>query len=37
MEIAVQKTLTLLIVRLAFISYIPWKRPEGDGQGRANL
>ena len=29
MEIAVQKTLTLLVVRLAYISYAPWKSPEG--------
>lgn len=29
MEISVQKTLTLLFVRLAYISYVPWKTPEG--------
>ena len=28
MEISVQRTLTLLFVRLAYISYVPWKRPE---------
>ncbi|MGF9763907.1 hypothetical protein AAII07_53220 [Microvirga sp. 0TCS3.31] len=28
MEISVQKTLTLLFIRLAYISYVPWKRPE---------
>jgi hypothetical protein len=29
MEISVQKTLTLLLIRLAYISYVPWKTPEG--------
>ncbi|WP_201839089.1 hypothetical protein [Microvirga zambiensis] len=29
MEISVQRTLTLLFVRLAYISYAPWKTPEG--------
>jgi hypothetical protein len=29
MEISVQKTLTLLFIRLAYISYAPWKTPEG--------
>jgi hypothetical protein len=29
MEISVQRTLTLLFVRLAYISYLPWKTPEG--------
>jgi hypothetical protein len=29
MEISVQKTLTLLFIRLAYISYAPWKSPEG--------
>jgi hypothetical protein len=29
MEISVQKTLTLLFIRLAYISYAPWKMPEG--------
>ncbi|MBD2749841.1 hypothetical protein IC232_24485 [Microvirga sp. BT688] len=29
MEISVQKTLTLLFIRLAYISYVPWKTPEG--------
>jgi hypothetical protein len=29
MEISVQRTLMLLFVRLAYISYIPWKTPEG--------
>ena len=28
MEISVQRTLTLLFVRLAYISYMPWKTPE---------
>jgi hypothetical protein len=28
MEISVQQTLTLLFIRLAYISYVPWKRPE---------
>jgi hypothetical protein len=27
MEISVQRTLTLLVIRLAYISYIPWKTP----------
>ena len=29
MEISVQRILTLLFVRLAYISYAPWKTPEG--------
>ncbi|MBQ0819259.1 hypothetical protein KBI52_03290 [Microvirga sp. HBU67558] len=29
MEISTQRTLTLLFIRLAFISYVPWKMPEG--------
>ena len=29
MEISVQKTLTLLFIRLAYISYASWKSPEG--------
>ncbi|WP_201838459.1 hypothetical protein [Microvirga zambiensis] len=29
MEISVQKMLTLLFIRLAYISYAPWKTPEG--------
>ncbi|MET0528426.1 MAG: hypothetical protein ABW003_08785 [Microvirga sp.] len=29
MEISVQKALTLLFIRLAYISYAPWKSPEG--------
>jgi hypothetical protein len=29
MEISVQRTLTLLFIRLAYISYVPWKTPEG--------
>ena len=28
MEISVQKTLMVLFVRLAYISYIPWKTPD---------
>ena len=28
MEISVQRTLTLLFVRLAYISYVPWKTPD---------
>ena len=28
MEISVQRTLTLLFVRLAYISYMPWKTPD---------
>jgi hypothetical protein len=31
MEISVQKTLTLLFIRLAYISYAPWKRPISAG------
>ncbi len=27
MEISVQRTLTLLVIRLAYISYVPWKTP----------
>ena len=30
MEISVQKTLTLLLIRLAYISYVPWKKPKSD-------
>lgn len=29
MEITIQKTLTLLFIRLAYISYASWKTPEG--------
>lgn len=29
MEISVQQTLTLLFIRLAYISYAPWKTPKG--------
>jgi len=29
MEISVQRTLTLLFIRLAYISYLQWKTPEG--------
>ena len=29
MEISTQRTLMLLFIRLAFISYVPWKTPEG--------
>ena len=29
MEISVQRTLTLLFIRLAYVSYVPWKTPEG--------
>jgi hypothetical protein len=29
MEISAQRTLTLLFIRLAYISYVPWKTPEG--------
>jgi hypothetical protein len=29
MEISVQHTLTLLFIRLAYISYVRWKTPEG--------
>src|SRR3712207_2605906 len=29
MEISTQRTLTLLFIRLAYISYAPWKTPEG--------
>ena len=29
MEISVQRTLTLLFIRLAYISYVPWKVLEG--------
>ncbi|WP_200879352.1 hypothetical protein [Microvirga sp. BSC39] len=27
MQIAVQRTLTLLFLRLAYVSYVPWKKP----------
>jgi hypothetical protein len=27
MQIAVQRTLTLLFIRLAYVTYVPWKRP----------
>jgi hypothetical protein len=27
MQIAVQRTLTLLFIRLAYVSYVPWKKP----------
>jgi hypothetical protein len=30
MEISVQQTLTLLFIRLAYISYAPWKMPDGE-------
>jgi hypothetical protein len=30
MEISVQRTLTLLFVRLAYISFVPWKKPDGE-------
>jgi hypothetical protein len=30
MEISIQKTLTLLFIRLAYISYAPWKKPRSD-------
>ena len=30
MEISVQRMLTLLFIRLAYISYVPWKKPESD-------
>jgi hypothetical protein len=29
MEISIQKALTVLFIRLAYISYAPWKVPEG--------
>jgi hypothetical protein len=28
MQIAVQRTLTLLFIRLAYVSYVPWKKPD---------
>jgi hypothetical protein len=28
MQIAVQRTLTLLFLRLAYVSYVPWKKPD---------
>ncbi|MET0529404.1 MAG: hypothetical protein ABW003_13900 [Microvirga sp.] len=31
MEISVQRTLTLVFIRLAYISYAPWKRPISTG------
>jgi len=31
MEISIQKTITLLFIRLAYISYAPWKRPISTG------
>ncbi|WP_192926385.1 hypothetical protein [Microvirga tunisiensis] len=35
MEISVQRALTVFVIRLAYISYVPWKTPEvgrtGDG------
>jgi hypothetical protein len=27
MQIAVQRTLTLLFIRLAYVTYVPWKKP----------
>jgi hypothetical protein len=27
MQIAIQRTLTLLFIRLAYVSYVPWKKP----------
>jgi hypothetical protein len=33
MEISVQRTLTLLFIRLAYISYTPWKTPEDGWSG----
>lgn len=30
MEISVQKTLMVLFVRLAYISFVPWKKPKSD-------
>jgi len=30
MEISVQRTVTLLFIRLAYISYAPWKVPDGE-------
>ena len=35
MQIAVQRTLTLLFIRLSYVSYIPWKKPglQRAGQG----
>ena len=30
MRISVQKTLALLFIRFAYVTYVPWKRPAGD-------
>jgi len=33
MEISVQRTVTLLFIRLAYISYVPWKKPDAARTG----
>jgi hypothetical protein len=33
MQIAVQRTLTLLFIRLAYVSYVPWKKPDAARAG----
>jgi len=35
MQIAVQRTLTLLFLRLAYVSYVPWKKPGAARVGHA--
>lgn len=34
MQIAVQRTLTLLFIRLAYVSYVPWKKPDATRAGQ---
>ena len=34
MQIAVQRTLTLLFIRLAYVSYVPWKKPDASQIGQ---
>jgi hypothetical protein len=34
MQIAVQRTLTLLFIRLAYVSYVPWKKPDAARAGQ---
>jgi hypothetical protein len=33
MKIAVQRSLTLLFIRLAYVSYAPWKKPAATRAG----
>jgi hypothetical protein len=34
MKLSVQKTLTLLFIRLAYVSYVPWKQPASTRAGK---